>query len=159
MVMQSSIGVLSIFSEEKAVFIREHVNGYYGLPAYFFSKILVELPFQSLFPIIQSLIMYWVIGFATTPPYAVVVFMCTLILLSASGNALGIFFASLFPQLTIALAVTPMVLLPLMIFAGLLVNSGSIPAYFDWIKWLSPIKYGFEALIKNRKSIFVYVFT
>lgn len=157
MVMGSSIGVLSIFAAEKAVFAREHANGYYGLSAYFFSKIIVELPFQIIFPIIQAAIMYWMVGFNGQPWYAFIVFAFTLVLLTLCGNAMGIFFASVFSDLTVALAVTPMVILPLMIFGGLFVNNGSIPPYFDWIKWISPIKYGFEALIKNQFAQWEYV--
>ncbi|KAJ3077766.1 ATP-binding cassette sub- G member 1, partial [Quaeritorhiza haematococci] len=48
--MSSTIGVLSIFGAEKMVFAREHGAGYYGLPAYFLSKVLVESPFQIVFP-------------------------------------------------------------------------------------------------------------
>lgn len=69
---------------------------------------------------------------------------------SVCGFSLGIFFASLFESLPVALAVTPLILLPLMLFSGLFVNQGSIPVYFDWIKYLSPMKYGFEALFKNE---------
>ena len=50
-VMSSSMGVLSVFASEKAVFEREHGAGYYRLPAYFMSKVGVELPFQILMPL------------------------------------------------------------------------------------------------------------
>lgn len=43
-----------------------------------------------------------------------------------------------------------MVLLPLMLFSGFFLNSDSIPPYFEWISYLSPIKYGFTALAKNE---------
>jgi hypothetical protein len=33
---------------------------------------------------------------------------------------------------------------------GLFVNSDTIPPYFDWIKYLSPIKYAFTALARNE---------
>lgn len=148
--MSATIGVLSIFSSEKQVFIREFGAGYYSLAAYFFSKTLVELPFQIIFPFIQTVLMYWMVGFSTTQSYSFVVFAIIIMILSNSGTALGIFFASVFSDLTTALAVTPVALIPLMIFGGLFVNNDSIPIYFDWIKYLSPIKYGFEALIKNE---------
>ncbi|KAJ3164080.1 ATP-binding cassette sub- G member 1 [Irineochytrium annulatum] len=58
MVMSSTIGVLSIFGEEKIVFAREFGAGYYGLPSYFISKIMVEMPFQILFPWIFATIVF-----------------------------------------------------------------------------------------------------
>jgi ATP-binding cassette subfamily G (WHITE) protein 1 len=53
-VMNSAMGVLSIFGLEKAVFAREYSSGYYGLPAYFFSKSMVEVPSQVIFPFIMG---------------------------------------------------------------------------------------------------------
>lgn len=150
MVMGSSIGILSIFSLEKSVFIREHTNGYYGLSAYFLSKTLVELPHQVILPIVQTIIIYFMVGLNGDPTVNFFVYALTLVLLTVCGSALGVFFASLFADLTVSLAVTPMVLLPLMLFSGLFVNNGSIPVYFDWIKYLSPIKYGFEILFKTQ---------
>jgi ATP-binding cassette subfamily G (WHITE) protein 1 len=72
------------------------------------------------------------------------------VLTSLSGFALGIFFASVFSSLPIALAVTPTILIPLMLFSGLFINQGAIPSYLDWIKYISPMKYGFEGMTKNE---------
>lgn len=69
---------------------------------------------------------------------------------SVVGFALGIFFASIFKNLPTALAVAPLSLLPMMLFSGLFVNSENIPVYFDWIKYLSPMKYGFEGMLKAQ---------
>ena len=46
----------------------------------------------------------------------------------------------------------PLFLLPLMVFSGFFVNSGSIPPYFWWIQWISPMKYGFTAVAINEFS-------
>ena len=40
--------------------------------------------------------------------------------------------------------VAPPLILPLMIFSGMFINTDSIPVYFDWIKYISPIKWAFE---------------
>lgn len=90
---------------------------------------------------------------------------------SLSGFAIGVFFAASFSSLPIALAATPLVLLPLMVrklietsqpdnphffttqlFSGLFIQAESIPAYFSWIQWISPIKYAFDAMFKNEFS-------
>lgn len=41
--MGASMGFVSVFSQEKAVFLREYGAGYYSIVPYFFSKILVEV--------------------------------------------------------------------------------------------------------------------
>ncbi len=50
----SVLSVLSAFSSERSVFIREYSNGAYSVFAYFCSKILVEYPFQILIPILVA---------------------------------------------------------------------------------------------------------
>jgi ATP-binding cassette subfamily G (WHITE) protein 1 len=80
------------------------------------------------------------------------------------------FFAALLPNVQVALAIFPVVFMPLMLVSGydeclvfmrsmqkcypgalsLFVNNSTIPVYIDWLKYLSPIKYGFEALVKNQ---------
>jgi hypothetical protein len=40
------------------------------------------------------------------------------------------------------------IILPFLLFGGLLINSDDCPDYFIWIQYVSPIKYGFEAMMK-----------
>ncbi|KAJ3025449.1 UNVERIFIED_CONTAM: ATP-binding cassette sub- G member 1 [Siphonaria sp. JEL0065] len=148
-VMSSTISNLSIFGEEKAVFSREFGAGYYGLPPYFFSKILVELPFQILFPWVFSLIVYWFVGLQNAAD-KYFLFLVFVVFSSCAGFSLGIAIASMFESLEAALGAAPMILMPLMLFSGLFINNGSIPAYFDWIKYISPMKYAYEGLMKNE---------
>jgi hypothetical protein len=43
-----------------------------------------------------------------------------------------------------------MFLLPLMVFSGFFINIDSIPVWFSWIQYLSPMRYGFVALAQNE---------
>jgi len=148
-IMTSTMGVLSIFAAEKVVFIREFESGLYRLPAYFLSRTFVEFPFNVIFPLIGGTILYWIIGFQdVASKYVTMVF--TMVILENCGTALGIFVASFFAEIAVALAVVPMFLMPLMIFSGFFVNSQTSPAFLNWIKYISPMKYAFVALIKNE---------
>ncbi|KAL7748177.1 hypothetical protein RI367_006361 [Sorochytrium milnesiophthora] len=149
MVMSNAMGILSTFGAEKEVFQREFSAGYYGLPAYFLSKQIVQVPFQFVTPFIFSCIFYWMVGFYADAgnffTYVVIA-----IALAGCGTAIGTLAACAFDQLGVALAIVPMILTPLMLFSGLFSNSGSIPPALDWIKYLSPMKYGFTAMFKNE---------
>jgi len=148
-IMTSTMGVLSIFAAEKSVFIREYESGLYRLPAYFLSRTFVEIPFKITFPILGGTILYWLVGYqALAGKYVVMVFI--MVILENCGTALGIFVASFFADIAVALAVVPMFLMPLMIFSGFFVNAGTSPVFLQWIKYISPMKYAFVALIKNE---------
>jgi ATP-binding cassette subfamily G (WHITE) protein 1 len=64
--------------------------------------------------------------------------------------AVGTVAGAAFSDITMALVVLPLILLPLMMFSGLFVNIGSLPVYFAWIKWISPMRYAYNALMKNE---------
>ncbi|KAI8616157.1 ABC-2 type transporter-domain-containing protein [Chytriomyces sp. MP71] len=148
-VMSATISNLSIFGSEVNVFAREYGAGYYGLPSYFFSKIIVELPFQIIFPWLFSIVVYWFVGLQNTAG-KYFLFLVFIVFSSCCGFSLGIALASVFDSLEQALGAAPMILMPLMLFSGLFVNNGSIPVYFDWIKYISPFKYAYEGLMKNE---------
>ena len=149
-VFMFAFGVLNVFAGEKQVFYREYRNGYYTLPAYFLSKTLVELPFLILYPIIQSSLAYWLVFGVEGTVSKFAVFSVICIMLANVGQALGIFAASAFNDLNIATVILPLTLLPAMIFSGLFINTASIPSYYVWLKWISPMKYGFSAFVKNH---------
>jgi len=148
-IMLSTMGVLNIFAAEKAVFIREYGSGLYGLPAYFLSRTFVELPFKIIFPIISGSIIYWTIGYQNVASKFLIM-LTIMVLLENTGTALGVFVASFFSDIAPALAVVPMLLMPLMIFSGFFVNTATSPIWLRWIKYISPMKYSFVALIKNE---------
>ncbi|KXZ56662.1 hypothetical protein GPECTOR_1g597 [Gonium pectorale] len=147
----SVMGVLTVFGAEKAVFQREYGNRMYGLPAYFISRWLVELPFHVVCPVLSAVICYWLIGYQNKAE-RFGWFALTMVLMDTCGAGLGIFVSCLFNDLSVALSVMPMFLLPLMVFSGFFVNSNTIPPYFSWIQYISPMHYGFIALAKNEFS-------
>jgi ABC-type multidrug transport system ATPase subunit len=148
-VFSSTFGILNVFTAEKQVFVREYISNYYGLPAYFLSKTCVELPFTLLFSFITATAIYFMIGLVNSVS-KYFIFSTIMMLTSIIGMSLGIFFASLFDEFTLALSITPLVLLPLMLFSGLYMNVGTIPVYFYWIQYISPMKYAYQATMINE---------
>lgn len=43
-----------------------------------------------------------------------------------------------------------LILLPLMMFGGLYSRFDHFPAYISWLQYISPFKYGFQAVIYNQ---------
>jgi ATP-binding cassette subfamily G (WHITE) protein 1 len=149
MFMSSVMTILTIFFDEKLVFVREYRAGYYGLFAYFITKLAVELPFYIFYPFLTTVVSYFLVGYQTTAgKFFIVAFIN--VLSANTGLALGLLTSCIFNNLAVALGIVPLIILPLMIFSGLFVNGGSLPVYFAWIKYISPMKYAFSALIQNE---------
>ena len=151
----SATAVLSIFAVEKTVFMREFQAGYYSLTAYYLSKVLVELPHQIIFPILLFLIAYYIIGLY--PAFSVFLLSGVLLVFCAvCGTAIGTFISAIFDDVAIALAVLPLVLLPVLLFSGLFVNFGNFPAWLSWLQWASPVRYAFSGLLRNQFSNYTF---
>ncbi|PVV02779.1 hypothetical protein BB560_002757 [Smittium megazygosporum] len=149
MFLPVAINVLSTFSFEKQVFLREHQNGFYKLFPYFFAKILCEMPIQIISPFLFNSISYYMIGFRSPFRNFLIQYVGQL-MLTLNGFALGLFVTCFFNDLAVALSVLPLVMILPIIFGGFLVNPSSIPAWIAWVQWISPIKYGFTILATNQ---------
>ncbi|KAI9168527.1 hypothetical protein H9P43_007900 [Blastocladiella emersonii ATCC 22665] len=146
-VLSSAMGVVAIFSAEKEVFRREYGARYYRLPAFFLSKMAVELPFQILMPVILVAIQYWLVGLQ---PDAVKFIITSAVTVSMAlcGTAIRTLISASVEDLHVALVLIPLVLMPQIPSSGYLVSD--MPDYVDWLKWLSPMSYGLVAYVKNE---------
>ena len=90
--------------------------------------------------------MYWFVGLSSTVDqfwiYYLVAYLITL-----NGASLGLMLGSMILDQKSVSAVTPIVLLPVILFSGFFKNIGNLPVWIGWIQYLSPIKYGFSAWI------------
>ena len=84
--------VILIFPDERPVFLREVNNNMYSSSAYFFAKIISELPSSLLTPVIFGALVYYPIGFNTEEWYKFWIFLgiVTLIYNASGGYALVI---------------------------------------------------------------------
>ncbi|KJE97893.1 hypothetical protein CAOG_07972 [Capsaspora owczarzaki ATCC 30864] len=154
-VMTGTMGVMTVFSVEKVVFMREFSSRYYKLLPYFASKIMVELPFHVLFPLLYVGILYFMIGFqATASKFFIMAF--TTVILANCGAGLGLLIGCMVSDIAVAMAVVPMVLLPLMIFSGLFLNLNDTPYEFYWVPYISPIRYAYGAFLNNEMDGLVF---
>ncbi|KAF1789798.1 P-loop containing nucleoside triphosphate hydrolase [Phytophthora cactorum] len=71
-----------------------------------------------------------------------------MILVNSCAVGLGYMVSCLVRRIDIAPIIGMIIILPFLLFGGLLINSDDCPKYFVWIQYVSPIKYGFEAIMK-----------
>jgi ABC-2 type transporter len=121
----------------------------YSVLPYYFSKFLIDIPTIAITPMIFSLIVYFKIGLTVTASQFFS-FYLTLLLMSENASSLGYFTSSLFDNEENATGLVPIIILPFVVFGGQFSNSGNYQAWISWFQYVSPIRYGYEALIRNE---------
>jgi hypothetical protein len=92
----------------------------------------------------------------TSSPFSVSSFHLTILIVlilfliynSSSGYALII--GTLFSDKQLAVTLTPVLIIPFMLFAGFFVNQDNIPKFLIPFEYLSIFKYGYQALMQNE---------
>eukprot|EP01035_Chromulina_nebulosa_P018182 gene18182-23840_t len=143
------VGVLRLFPAEKRIISREIAVGSYPLSSYFLSRVLAELPGQTITTIVFCAIVYWSSNLNPNP-IRFLIFLCVVILESFCAIALGFALGSISPNDVIANALGPPVLIILMLFGGFYINTSSLPEGSAWVTYISYIKWAFQALIINE---------
>jgi len=115
-------GSLGTFSLERPVFIRERLSKSYYTSAYFWGRSFSEFPFLILFPIVTVSIVYWVVGLNTYNASKVILFYIIQILTWFAGSGYGLLISTAIPKLEVAMALVPVLLVPLLAMAGFFVN-------------------------------------
>ncbi|KAF1334185.1 Atp-binding protein, partial [Globisporangium splendens] len=126
--------------------LREYKTGLYHLVVWYVSKKQSELPLQIFLPSC-SVPTYFLIGIghgaATHISLQILVMLANF-----AAVGLGYMALCLFHRVDVALIVGNVILLPFMLSGGLFLNADDAPKYLIWIQYISPIKYGFEGLVK-----------
>lgn len=141
--------VILIFPDERPVFLREVNNNMYGSSPYFWAKVISELPFSIMTPVIFGSIVYYLIGF--NPAFEnFVFFLIILILIYNASSGYSLIISASFSDKQLAVTLTPVLIIPFMLFAGFFVSSDNIPVFLKEFEYLSIFKYGYESLMHNQ---------
>ncbi|KAG7388234.1 ATP-binding cassette sub- G member 2 [Phytophthora pseudosyringae] len=102
---------------------------------------------QILLPFVVLVPAYFLISIGHG--FAVFIYLQIMAILVRSASV-GLAYAigCLFRRADIATIMGRLILLPMLLFGGLMVNSDDTPVFFIWINYISPIKFGFDAMMK-----------
>ena len=141
--------VILIFPDERPVFLREVNNNMYKVGPYFWAKIISEMPFSIVTPSIFGCIVYFSVGLNNNVGNFFL-FLLTLILIYNASSGYSLIISSSFSDKQLAVTLTPVLIIPFMLFAGFFVASSSIPVFLKEFEYLSIFKYGYQALMRNQ---------
>ena len=68
-----------------------------------------------------------------------------------AGSGFGTFLSTAFPSIELAMALSPMIFVPLLLVGGgMYINANSLKWYFRIVELISPFKYGYAAACINE---------
>jgi ABC-type multidrug transport system permease subunit len=132
-----------VFAAERPVFLREVNNNMYRVSSYFWSKILTELPASIIFPAIQITICYFGIGLNTNEWYKFFIALLAALLNYNAFTGFGYILGTAVNNKQLVVILTPVLVVPMMLFAGFFVNQDNVPKFLYPIREITIFKYAF----------------
>lgn len=122
----------------------------YDVGPYFWAKVFSELPHGILTPVVFGCIVYFAIGYNTVFWWKFPLFLVITILIYNAATGYALVISSLVSDKQLAVTLTPVLIIPFMLFAGFFVNQENIPVWLIEFQYLSIFKYGYQALFLNE---------
>eukprot|EP01126_Amoeba_proteus_P053668 TRINITY_DN6556_c0_g1_i1.p1 TRINITY_DN6556_c0_g1~~TRINITY_DN6556_c0_g1_i1.p1 ORF type:complete len:592 (-),score=86.96 TRINITY_DN6556_c0_g1_i1:97-1872(-) len=142
---------LGLFLEEREIFIRERLNGYYSVLPYALSSTVIVHSFVSLCGLVYMGMLYYMVGF-NSDTEAFWYFTSALIAFLWCSESLVCFISTLVPSVMAGLFSVSGFFGVFMLLNGFFLKASHIPSYFIWLHWIDFIKYTFEGIIFSEFS-------
>lgn len=104
---------------------------------------------------LRTIVIYYGIGLTDSASQFFYFYLVCLLIAMASSSV-GYFVSSIFSVSEDAVNIAPVIVMPMVLFGGYFSNSSNYPVWISWLQWLSPVRYGHEALCLNEFENRVY---
>ena len=134
--------ILLTFPIERPVFLREYSSGLYTVLPYFLTKTMIEMILNLGFTFVMMVITYWSIGFNGN--FFTILFIFWL--QGTVGSSLALWLGSLTSNVETAIQLTPLLLVPQILFSGVFLRVELIPSWLRWAQYTCFLKYTINLL-------------
>ena len=104
----------------------------YSVIPYYMTKVFIEMPVYVIVPLVNLLIVYFAIG-VRYQASGFFYFYLSQFLIAMCASSFGYLIASIFSNGTLAVELAPIIIMPMILFAGLFSNVSKMRS---WISWL-----------------------
>ncbi|CAF1541102.1 unnamed protein product [Didymodactylos carnosus] len=142
----NSFVVLATFPAAMKIFLRERKRRLYNTGAYYLTKLIADLPFFILMPLLYSIIIYWLVGYRTDWRFFLL-FCSTTVLATLASVAFHHIIAALAQTIDDAVSFALPFIETAVLFTGFMINNASIPIYFKWFQYATWFYYAFSVIL------------
>ncbi|CAI5970078.1 unnamed protein product [Closterium sp. NIES-64] len=138
-----------IFISERHIFIRETSHNTYRSSTYVIATTIVYLPLYFMMALIITLESWWCVGL--TGGFSGICFFCLMCFMCLfTGNAIATLCSSFFTNVILAYAMVISLMAYFTLVCGFYIQRTSIPKFWIWLHYISPMKYAYEGLALNE---------
>eukprot|EP00658_Telonema_sp_P-2_P022526 TRINITY_DN19002_c0_g1_i1.p1 TRINITY_DN19002_c0_g1~~TRINITY_DN19002_c0_g1_i1.p1 ORF type:complete len:1600 (+),score=403.82 TRINITY_DN19002_c0_g1_i1:44-4801(+) len=145
----SSIGQITQMVADRAIFYKQHKQGFYTGTQFALAELLSGLPFMFFDGLIFGNILYWMCGmvqeFVPWLLYTAIAIMYAIVM----NMQISVFVYSQ-PTQSRAFVMAVLFILLWMMFGGAIATPNVIPMWLKWIYWINPQAWAYQALAINE---------
>jgi len=145
----SALMIVNSFPDERAITLRERAAGSYYVSAYFLAKSISEILITAIYPLVFSIIAYFLIGLQPNAG-KFFIFASFLCLCCLASTSLALFISAVCHTTLMSLTILPFLLELARLFGGFYLSPKNLPIYFIWLDALSFVKYSYIGISLNE---------
>jgi len=131
------MSLMTLFVEERPVFLREYTSSAYGICGYFFAKFFVEFINIIISYGLGFLVGYFMLGLRGNFIFELLI----VYLLDFSLSSIFLCLGAVINDPKEANGLSGLVLMPIFLFSGFFPLE-AMPGWIAWLRWISPLFYG-----------------
>lgn len=121
----------------------------YSTASFFIGRNVAALPLDLLIPALFIVVFYWPVNLTNTAQcFFWALFISELCYWMSASY--GLLLSAVFKDITVVMALVPVIIIPLMLVGGFFTNLRNVPKIFYPLEYISMFMYGWQAYIQNN---------